>query len=466
MGALWGVDLKSTSVIVPASPTPIQERRFLSNLDQVFTGQWYMNTVWYFKPASDHLIQDQDAFFKGLKDSLSRLLIYYPSLAGRLVKNENNRFEVELNDKGVIFREAVTEARFDDWKDIKDCTVEAKLTFEDTVIADYSSAPLVRIQATLFKCGGIALGFSMAHAIHDGWAAVEFVKSWSELHTHLQLSTPPVYASHLMKARDPPVVSVPIKDYISVPKVEGSLSSNYEVFEEGAPSPYQAITFRFTAQQVDEIIQEVRNGPWQVEASSFVAMAAFTWKVMTEARELPDDTTTRYVYPISCRQRWQPPLPRGFAGNTAHLSSLAAKAGDIKNKHVSYAAKLIYDDLSCTTAEYLKSVIDWMEIELQKNDRDIGFACNFYSGTDVQSTSMVNFPIFEVDFGWGTPIHNSFTFQPLLGDGHAYLFPSPEGGRSRLVPIYMKRLAMKNLFRNELFRRFQPGLKDYSYYSD
>ncbi|KAJ7565476.1 hypothetical protein O6H91_02G062700 [Diphasiastrum complanatum] len=452
------VEVRSVSTVLPAKPTPPTDRYFLSNLDQVFSGQWYMNTVYYFPPPE---ISDPQKLVDSLKESLSKTLVHYPVLSGRVKTGEDGRLEVDFNDEGVPFKEAHVHARFDDWEDIKDCPFELELNTEDTTISDYSISPLLRIQINIFRCGGIAVGFSWAHAIADGWAATEFVKAWSEVHQTIPISKPPHFVSTLLEARNPPQVTHSMKDYLSTEKLVDSASVNNQI-PEGTPS-YQTIVFRLSTHQVDDLIDEVQGGPWKYgTVTAFEAVAAFTWKVMTEARDLPGSMITKYVYPISCRQRWEPQLPDGYFGNAAHMSCLPLKAGDIKKNHISYTAKVIHDDIAQTDTKYLKSAMDWMQIELGKG-RDIGFNCDYYSGADVQSTSFIHFPIYETDFGWGKPLYYSFPIQDLFGDGLALVLPAPESGRSRCVPISMKQEHMKRLFENELFLKFQPNLKNYEY---
>nr|WOJ51791.1 acetyl transferase 1 [Phlegmariurus tetrastichus] len=456
MGIRKLVEVLSVSTIVPAIPTPPTDRYFLSNLDQVFSGQWYMNTIYYFHPPEASTATQNLA--TSLKESLSRTLVHYPALAGRVKGGEDGRLEVDLNDEGVPVKEASVDAKLDDWEDIKDCPFELELNTEDTTISDYSASPLLRIQINIFRCGGIALGFSWAHAIADGWAATEFMKAWSQVHQRIAISNPPSFASSILRARSPPRITHPNKDYISTHRSPNSASVNNQIPEAAEPS-YQTSVVRLSARQVEEMVAEVESGPWKYgRVSTFVAVAAFTWKVMTEARDLPDGAITKYVYPISCRQRWDPRLPAAYFGNAAHMSCLPHDAGAIKSNHISYTAKLIHDDIARTDTEYLQSAMDWLQVELEQG-KDVGFSCDYYSGTDVQSTDFVHFPIYETDFGWGNPFYFSFPIQPLFGDGLALVLPAAEGGKSRCVPISMRQEHMKRMFKNELFLKFLPHLQ-------
>ncbi|KAJ7544929.1 hypothetical protein O6H91_09G099300 [Diphasiastrum complanatum] len=303
----------------------------------------------------------------------------------------------------------------------------------------------------MFRCGGVAIGYGWSHVCTDGWSATEFMKSWSEVHRGLAITINPTFDTHLLKARSPPSVQRPVKDYVFTQKISDAISV---VEVPSIATKLAAKTFYFSVSAVNAMVQEVQNGPWGYDRpTSFEALAALCWKAMTEARDLPDDTITTYSYPINVRGRWDPPTPPGLLGNGAHLSCLGVKSGDIKHNHLSYAAKLIRDDKESSDLEYLRSVVDLLEIEINEG-RSIGFNSDFYAGTDVQGTNFASFPVYEVDFGFGKPLHFSFTLDPLFGNGIAVILPTPDGGRSRYVSVSMAEEHMKKLSKNGLFTSF------------
>ncbi|KAJ7571155.1 hypothetical protein O6H91_01G152300 [Diphasiastrum complanatum] len=452
------VVIKSRQTVVPIEPTPRPRTHYLSNLDLLYS-DIIINNVYYFPPFSN--VNDSGELIQGLKDSLAKVLVHYPVLAGRVRTGEDGRRYIDCSDEGILLVEATADARFDEWKDLINFPMEPYLNLGDSVITDFSTAPLLRIQVTLFGCGGVAIGYGFAHIVIDGWSATEFMKAWSEVHRELPISINPTFATELLKARSPPSVKQPVNDYLFFPKIPSDASSPAEAPSTAtAPATKLAITtFYFSADEVNALVQEVENGPWAYDRpTSFEALEALCWKAMTEVRDLPDDVITTYSYPINVRGRWDPALPSGYFGNGPHLSCLGVKAGDIKHNHLSYVAKLIRDDIKASGLEYLRSVIDLLEIEMNQG-KAVDFNSAFYAGTDVQGTNFATFPIYEVDFGSGKPLHFSFYLHPLFGNGLAHVLPTPHGGRSRYVPMSMSEEHMKKLLENKLFTNFLAGAR-------
>ncbi|XP_024528310.1 hydroxycinnamoyltransferase 2-like, partial [Selaginella moellendorffii] len=198
-------------------------------------------------------------------------------------------------------------------------------------------------QVTRFACGGIAVGQTCTELVLDGYSGLFFQKSWAEVNRGLPMSTVPVFKPELLMPREPPVVNVPVRDYVAVPPeaVESYMADT----SMAAPTSYCQQVLILTSDKAEELAREIESGPdGYGTATSFEAVAALFWKSMTEARELIDVDTTKFAYTMSLRggKRWQPTLPMGFFGNAVHAPSLPANAGHIRARHMSYAARLIH----------------------------------------------------------------------------------------------------------------------------
>ncbi|KAJ7555425.1 hypothetical protein O6H91_05G036900 [Diphasiastrum complanatum] len=440
------VRLKSTTTVIPAKSTSRSCLHFLSNFDLLYSELFYDPMVFYFKAGSDAI--------DGLKASLSQVLVHYPVLAGRVKAGEDGRLWVDCNDEGIVVIEAVADARFDEWNSLIDCPLEKDLNMgSDTVIADYSSAPLLRIQLTTFQCGGLAIGYGWCHVCIDSPSAIHFMKSWFELHRGLTISSEPSFDSRLLKAQSPPRITHFVKDYISISK-QHTTEKDAGTAGPSVTTDLQIRTFIVKVDAMNELLQEVQKGPWGYERpTSFECLAALCWKSMTDARNLADDALTTYSYPVDVRVRWQPSLASGFFGNATHLSCVAAKARDIKHSHLSYVAKLLRDDSKAANSGYLHSVVDFLQTEMDQG-KAIGFNSDFYGGRDVQGTDFSVYPIYSMDFGHGQPLHYSFTLDPMFGDGIAAIFPTPGIAQEFMITISMAASHLQQLLNNPLFKRF------------
>ncbi|XP_017982804.1 PREDICTED: shikimate O-hydroxycinnamoyltransferase [Theobroma cacao] len=102
------ITVKGSSLVRPAKETP-KESHKVSNLDMVMA-PYYATQVYFYKPngSSD--------FFKGqvLKEALSKTLVPFYPMAGRLGSDENGRSEIICNAEGVLWVEAETTCAVDD----------------------------------------------------------------------------------------------------------------------------------------------------------------------------------------------------------------------------------------------------------------------------------------------------------------------------------------------------------------
>ncbi|KAJ7255141.1 hypothetical protein O6H91_Y415900 [Diphasiastrum complanatum] len=445
-----------SSVVVPFHPTQPAYGQFLSNFDQVYgAGMWYPFNIYYF-PSNTQSKCPED-LTDSLKCSLSKVLVHYPVLAGRVRLDKDRRYEVFCNDAGAEVIEAFADARFDQWEDLKDCSLELELNPDDGAIVDYKEAPLLKIQITHFRCGGVALSLGWAHIVADGCAITGFLKSWGQIHRGLSISAPPNFDTTSLKASGLTPTLQPLKDsiYLSVDENVSTTIDN----KIPDTSIYQNLVFSFTHASVEEIVKEVKNGPWSYEsATPFEAVSALVWKAMTVARDFSDDQPSKYIIPVNCRPRSRPPLSPTYFANAKLMTSVVALASDLKAHHFSYAAHVIHDKLREVDDKLIRGMIDWMEQQMVEG-RTIGYNADCYSGYDVQSASFLGFPCFQVDFGWGRPLHVSFPILPDFGDGLAFLMPAAEEGLSINVMVSLPAHHMLKLLQDQAFMRYLPSFR-------
>jgi len=160
---------------------------------------------------NDNNNNNNNLFFDAniLMDSLSKALVPFYPMAGRLTQDKNGRVEIDCNGEGVLFIEAeTTQYSLADFGDFKPTMELRKLVIPS---CDYSkglsSFPLLMVQLTRFKCGGVTLGFAGHHHVADGLGHVHFINEWARLARGLDLELMPFHerAPHLAP-RDPPQV--------------------------------------------------------------------------------------------------------------------------------------------------------------------------------------------------------------------------------------------------------------------
>ncbi|KAL5552573.1 hypothetical protein UlMin_039974 [Ulmus minor] len=167
------VELISTEIIKPTSPTPPNLRHYqLSFLDQV-NPKVYNPLILYYASNTNSSSNNITQISIHLKNSLSKVLTLYYPLAGRVKKDKF----IDCNDEGVPFLEAQVKAQLSDVIDnpvLPICELNKFVPFE---LDDYTET-LLGVQLNFFESGGIAIGVCMSHQIADALSCIMFIKSF------------------------------------------------------------------------------------------------------------------------------------------------------------------------------------------------------------------------------------------------------------------------------------------------
>ncbi|KAK4804824.1 hypothetical protein SAY86_004641 [Trapa natans] len=171
------------SSVVPGTITGDNRARELTGMD-LAVKLHYLRGVYFFRAP------DVPVDIESLKEPMFRTLeLFYP-VSGRVRRAETGRPFIKCNDSGVRIVEAETEKTVDEWLEMDDHAGvdDMALIYSHVLGPDLGFTPLVFIQFTLFKCGGISVGLSWAHVLGDAFSASFFLNMWG----------------HIMAGRDPP----------------------------------------------------------------------------------------------------------------------------------------------------------------------------------------------------------------------------------------------------------------------
>ena len=140
-----------------------------------------------------------------------------------------------------------------------------------------------------------------------------------------------------------------------------------------------------------------------INYSSFELLSGHIWKCMCKARGLPDDQETKLYISTDGRARFQPNLPAGYFGNVVFTTNPIAVEGGIQCNPSWYAASKIRDALVMRNSDYLRSTIDYLELQPDLKALGSGIV-QTYKMANLGITSWSRLPIHDADFGWGRPI--------------------------------------------------------------
>eukprot|EP00249_Psilotum_nudum_P021815 c28262_g1_i2 orf=590-1462(+) len=263
----------------------------------------------------------------------------------------------------------------------------------------------------------------MNHILADGQSAWHFMKSWAELCKGKDFITiDPIWDRSIIEEDDPTM------DQYSLKRITSShLPYTYD-------SALQEIVIHFSVKAVAKVKQEANSNREDGKTvSSYQALCAYLWKLITLARNLAPEETTGFNVVADCRRRLEPPVPSAYFGNAVRILTATSTAKDLEERDLSYAANLLKSAIDECTAETIRSHIH----RLKENGYSWEWRAN-----DVSVSSSVHFPVFENDFGWGKPVAGRSGFSNKT-DGKITWFPGSEGGGSADAEITLNPTDMQ-----------------------
>ncbi|BBN12821.1 hypothetical protein MPTK1_5g23190 [Marchantia polymorpha subsp. ruderalis] len=451
------------TLVAPARPTARENEWLpLSNLDRVVTPTF--SSVIHFYESAITASRSFESVVRDLRQSLAEVLVHFFPLGGRLKLRDDGLMDLHCNDEGAVFvtatlRQTLGELGGPRTMDGLSGLEIARLGRGPIYIPDQLTpiATLV-VQVTQFLCGAVAIATNWHHSVADGSSGCHFIKSWSEVATGCGLSVEPNHERMLLNPRPNPDPSL-VQGYST--KSSHSLNRvNLEVQNSDGPralEPPVLGTFDLDKEIVLRLKDKVNFESEEDDNSmrKFTSAESITgtlWQQMARARSEgraekfdPDhqqqqqQTMTRFFMFVDGRKKLN--MPPGYFGNVVCSACAVSTEGEILQRPAAYAAGLIRKACANVSADYFRSLIDWVEVQgtTPSKSEHVNSV-----GRDVAATFWTFFPLYEMDFGLGRPsfaARNS-PARPLI-DGIA-MMPSPRG------PGHM--IALLNLHRDRMTR--------------
>lgn len=317
---------------------------------------------------------------EAIREALSKALIPYYPLAGRLHVSHQNHLQIDCTGDGIWVLHASAH-----------CTLDAVNYLDDAMSIPYDKLlpppppeplavdPLVQMQVTHFGCHGFVIGLIFCHSICDGLGAAQFLNAVGEMARGAD--APCLQPEWCRSFLPPSPMSAPLPLAIPVP--------DYQL---------EPAIIDLSMDEIKELKEEFQRGRGK-RCSTFELVAAMMWRRRTEAIGLQDGKTqVKLVFFANCRHLMEPPLPEGFYGNCFFPVSLSARSEEVVAKGVLEVVELIQEAKGRVAEEFWK----WA-----KNGGD-GEADPFappleYRTLFISEWGRLGF--MEVDYGWGRPVH-------------------------------------------------------------
>ncbi|GFS38970.1 hydroxycinnamoyl-CoA shikimate/quinate hydroxycinnamoyl transferase [Actinidia rufa] len=407
------IHVKESTIICPARDTP-KHNLWSSDLD-LLVPRVHIQTVYFYGPNGTKNFFDTNV----LKRALSDVLVPFYPVAGRLRRDSDGKFEIYCNGEGVLFVEAESDAVVNKFGDFTPCPELRQLVPTVDYSANDSSYPLLVLQVTFFKCGGVCLGVGFHHTLADGCSAIHFINSWSDMTRGISITIPPFIDRTPLIPRDPPS---PMFNHIEYDPPPTMITPQQTQEFLSSPKPNSTSILKITLDQINNLKAKSKKDKDPQNCSTYEALAAHVWRCVCVARDLCDNQPTKLYVATDGRSRLRPPLPPGYFGNTLFTATSTALAGDLKSQPLNCTVKRIHEALMRMDNNYMRSALDYLA--LQPNLTALIRGARTFQCPNLNVVSWIRLPIHDADFGWGRPVHMGPTTVIFEGMGPITCKPS------------------------------------------
>ncbi|XP_041996954.1 spermidine hydroxycinnamoyl transferase-like [Salvia splendens] len=444
------VNVKATHIVRPAEARP-DESMYINSCDQI-KDIAHTPTIYLYNHSP--ALEATDAVTV-LKDSLSKALALFYPLAGRLRWSEagGSRVELHCNGQGVPIFEAETDAAIADFEDFTPTKAIQALIPSVDYTAPLEQIPLVIVQLTRFRCGGVCLGLGISHVIADGPSALHFVTEWTKFARGVGPITAPFLDRKVVETDDelrrfefdPAVLRRPPQ----LIGVEDSLEQRRK--------PIAVAFLPLSKVQIEKLrgkanLDRVGGRGY----SRFESVAAHIWRCTSEARGHSAEQQTSLHFVADFRNKLNPPLPKNYFGNALIRVEATDKSGSLLAEPIGAASRKIREAVEKVTDEGVRGYLEYLKKlddvgrfrSLDNNGRPKG---DFYGNPNLAIISWAGLPLHGTDFGWGNEIHVGPG--PMGFDGKTFIIPDREGDGAFNVAIWLQEdhmPAFKKCFYNNI----------------
>ncbi|KAK8921971.1 Omega-hydroxypalmitate O-feruloyl transferase [Platanthera zijinensis] len=385
---------KPITLFSPSNPAPM-ETLYLSNIDQ--TVAFNVETVFFYE-VPEVLGAAASDIVRRVRLAVSEvLLVPYYFMAGRLRCNLlSNRLELVCNNKGVLFTGATASLRL---KELGNLSFPNP-SFQNLILSaeesgDLSNSLVLSIQVTRFRCGGFSIGFVINHSILDGRSAAEMMLNLASIcrGEGMKIAGDLDPDRSCIRARNPPQIKFQHTEYSDLPE-SSAISFTSPVVSSPAARLSRISNFNLFCFDPDMIKRlKEKSG---MNCSSFEAMVAHIWIARTKAVFVDRTKTASVLFAVDIRNKMSPPLPRRFIGNAVITATASARADELSERGFSFGVGLVRGAIERVDNEYVRSVIDWLEVHKGVPSVLDG---NFFV------SAWWKLPFHELDFGYGKPVY-------------------------------------------------------------
>ncbi|KAG1346250.1 acyl transferase 5 [Cocos nucifera] len=335
-------------------------------------------------PASRFLVDSIHVFRNGqqpamvIRDALSKALVSYYPVAGRLAMSNQGELEIACTRDGVWFVVASADRSLEDVNHLELPLAVPKEELLPYLSPEVEKDLIVMMQVTQFTCGGFVVGMRSSHAMFDGLGAAQFVQAIAEIAKGLA---------------QPTIKPIWCREAIPSPPKLPSLRPLPSL----AARPFVAFLLDFSLDHINETKTKFTKETGKY-CSTFDILTAKVWQSRARAISLGPGADLRLGFAANARHLLHHLLPQegGYYGNCAYPMTITAPSEKITNSSLFEVINSIREAKQSLSTKFSKWLMGDPEEDPFKVPVDHGLLC-------VSDWSRVGFN--EVDYGWGQPIH-------------------------------------------------------------
>nr|GEV15330.1 vinorine synthase-like [Tanacetum cinerariifolium] len=249
-----------------------------------------------------------------------------------------------------------------------------------------------RVQVSIFKCGGIAIGSCVSHKVVDGTGLYKFLKGWANMTcgdkevVYPNLSAPSLFPAKSLWLND---MSMAVSKLLLK---EGKCVTKRFVFRSDALATLK-----------NEVAREGVPQPSRVEVVS-----ALIWKSAMEASQEAYgglEKPSLITHAVNLRRKLATPMSQDIIGNMIWFAG-AVISPPSNEKTLHDLVRTLRESFMKISVEFVrKAQGDEGHVEMQKSLEEIWEIDS--KGMDINSynfTSWCKMGFYEIDFGWEKPI--------------------------------------------------------------
>ncbi|KAM0058776.1 putative vinorine synthase [Helianthus debilis subsp. tardiflorus] len=369
------IEKHSSQFIKPLVPTPPTLRYYkVSFLDELAPSMDTGVVLFFSENNNDH----NTKFVTQLEQSLEKTLPRFYPLAGRYV---DETYTVDCNDGGVEFIHAKVNIKL---QDVIANEKNSKLVDKFIPPKTGEANLLLAIQATIFECGGVALGVRAAHRIVDASTLCTFLSEWAAMNReeHIEITGPGFNTSSLFPGRCfPPNPLQPISD-------------------DDMSTKYIRKLYSFSESAILNMKVKANSSTCHRHWSKVQLVSAVIWNALigVDRANSNNPRESILVQPVNLRGKTASLIPKHSCGNLCVFC--ATEAGVVET------TEELADRLTNNVKETIHnfSKVDHNSEEGQLSVLNSISLPNIRESTNlIMIASWCKFPFYEIDFGLGTP---------------------------------------------------------------